>query len=114
MTGELYPSPTFICHSTGGPFSSQDCNKPVSVEVQLRCGPRNCGQSAPSNPMSQTIPASIFRRGIIGVSPCGHCLVLFTACSRPSKHCCYKIHFAEDYRDRPATLCLPRRICTHR
>src|SRR5438105_15945379 len=46
-TGPANPSPIFFSHSFGGPSLGQLACKPVSLEVQLRLGPRNCGQSAP-------------------------------------------------------------------
>src|SRR5579859_7315745 len=46
MTGPLKPSPTSIFQTRGGPDLAQVSTRPVSLDIPLRSGPRNWGQSA--------------------------------------------------------------------
>src|SRR5262249_22052498 len=40
------PTPPLVRHTSFGPPLGQASSSPVSVEMPLRVGPRNCGQSA--------------------------------------------------------------------
>src|ERR1019366_3675983 len=47
MAAAAYPCVTGTDHNTLGPAASHLRSRPVSLEMLLRSGPRNCGQSDP-------------------------------------------------------------------
>ena len=48
MAGAAYPVPIRCCHTTGGPVEGHVVGRPRSIDLPLRCGPKNPGQSVPA------------------------------------------------------------------
>src|ERR1035437_1112079 len=78
MAAAAYPCVTGTVHRTLGPPAGHLRNKPTSLEIPFRSGPRNCGQSDPcaagSREATPAAPAPMIQRRRVYIQHVSSCV----------------------------------------